>query len=249
MTKDNIESDSSLEQIREHINSFFVISEDHTRAEKMKKYFKSPFIVCGIKKSILDRFARSLRKPILGLNESDFRALISNCWMSEKHEEKTLAIVICAQSLRRLRPEDVKKYFSHWLDECRTWDHVDELCITVVGVLCHNSQQLWKDIEPWKNSSVLWKRRASLISHLPGIRKKRPAIAELERSISALADDTDFFIRKAIGWVLREVGDKNIEDLHSLLLRVGSTISPLSLREALRKVDKKKQMAIKAQIK
>nr|VFK32948.1 MAG: DNA alkylation repair enzyme [Candidatus Kentron sp. MB]VFK35755.1 MAG: DNA alkylation repair enzyme [Candidatus Kentron sp. MB]VFK77350.1 MAG: DNA alkylation repair enzyme [Candidatus Kentron sp. MB] len=149
----------------------------------------------------------------------------------------SLAIVLAALHIKIFHASDVTGTFSRWIDECQTWDHIDELCIRVTGVLVLKDISMWQVIEEWSRSEHMWKRRASLISHLPSIRIMQPSIKLIERTCHALALEQEFFIRKAIGWILRELADYDSESMASVFRQIGGELSNLSRKEATRKLE------------
>lgn len=209
---------------------------DQALAAANKSYFKSPFSFVGVSKADVNAVGRQLRKRLAELSAGDLRRVVFDLWNSEVHEEKSLAVVVAGDHASRLSSEDVGSTFERMLEQCRTWDHVDEICIRVVGVLAIRDPTTWKTIGSWARSDHLWTRRASLISHLPSVRKhvlQRQLLVETCRQLSR---DKDFFIRKAIGWVLRELSDEDPPLMHEIFRTVGPELSALSRKEATRKL-------------
>jgi 3-methyladenine DNA glycosylase AlkD len=81
----------------------------------------------------------------------------------------------------------------------------------------------------------MWIRRAAIIFQLR--RKEKTDEKRLFSFCLKRASEKEFFIRKAIGWALREYGKTNPESLKKFLRENGSSLSPLSLREAGRRID------------
>lgn len=210
---------------------------DAGRAAENKKYFKSPFLFLGVTKKDINAIGGKLKRRLKGTKQEDLLGVLQELWSSGVHEEMSLAVVLAALFVENFCADDVKEVFSTWLDECQTWDHIDELCIRVTGRLALNDASLWPVIEGWATSEHMWKRRAALISHLPAIRAQSAYIESLERTCRTLAGEREFFIRKAIGWVLREFADHNRDRMVTVFQRIGKDLSSLTQREATRKLD------------
>lgn len=78
----------------------------------------------------------------------------------------------------------------------------------------------------------LWVRQASVLAHLR--HKDETNLGLLSETIDALAPERDFFIRKAIGWVLREYAKTDPEWVRRFVRAREGTLSGLSRREALK---------------
>ncbi|MFE9476327.1 DNA alkylation repair protein [Streptomyces griseofuscus] len=84
-----------------------------------------------------------------------------------------------------------------------------------------------------------WLRRTALLALLPAIRAGRPDGDRLNRYADALVHEQEFFLRKALGWVLRETSTRDPQFVRDWLARHGSRVAPLTRREALRRLTRK----------
>ena len=102
-------------------------------------------------------------------------------------------------------------------------------------------------LERWSTDDNFWLRRASMLAQLPALRAGDGAFALFASFADRMVGEREFFIRKAIGWVLRDVSKKrpelvygflseNIHELSGLTLREGSKYLPADQREALREL-------------
>ncbi len=119
--------------------------------------------------------------------------------------------------------------FETWILDDSWWDTVDFLASTCVGgyfLQYPEERDLW--IEKWNNSSNFWLNRTALIFQL---KYKNQVDSDL---LFALIDthktQNEFFIRKAIGWALRELSKTQPELVRNYLAR--TELSGLSVREA-----------------
>lgn len=216
----------------------FMLNEkkDIQRAIKNKKYLKSPYSFIGISKKDVNAIGAEIRRNYITMDKANMITNLDELWQSSIHEEKTLAIVLAGLFINQFKVDDISNIFSRWLDGCKTWDHVDELCITVIGRLLIKDESYWATVFEWASSESMWKQRASLVTHIPTIRQGYPRINFLESTCVKLGCKEQFYIKKAIGWVLRELGDYNKEILIALLGRIEKHLSPLSCRESMRKL-------------
>ena len=115
------------------------------------------------------------------------------------------------------------------------WDTVDFISPNLSGFLCQKYPHLLiQTCERWNLDNHFWIRRASLIIQLRYKQKTQTDL--LFEMIRPLMHEKEFFIRKAIGWSLRELAKSQPEKVISFI--ENSPISPLSKREALKHIKK-----------
>ncbi len=128
---------------------------------------------------------------------------------SPVHEQRLLALLLMVQSFSGGDDHLQKKIFNIYLKQRRyvnNWDLVDLSAPQIVG---NYLQDKPRDIlYRMAKSESLWERRISIISTLHFIRQNR-FLDTLKLSRILLQDEHDL-IHKAVGWMLREVGKRNV---------------------------------------
>ena len=112
-----------------------------------------------------------------------------------------------------------------------TWALVDWICTKVAAPVVQRSPAAAEVLERWSRDGDFWLRRAALLAQLPALRAGRGDFALFARFASRMVDDREFFIRKAIGWVLRDVSRKRPELAFAFLAEHIDRVSGLTLRE------------------
>lgn len=113
------------------------------------------------------------------------------------------------------------------------WDTVDEIAIHCVGPIFRLHPARTRTVlRAWATGASLWKRRSAIICQV-GSKGQTDAIL-LEACISESLASREFFLRKAIGWALREFGKSDPDWVRRFVSTHGDELSPLSRREALR---------------
>jgi hypothetical protein len=119
-----------------------------------------------------------------------------------------------------------------------TWAIVDAVAPYVAGPLVEREQENHPEIEAvlerWASDDDFWVRRAALLVHLLPLRRGEGDFAGFARHADAMLGETEFFVRKAIGWVLREVGKKRPELVAEWLLPRADRASGVTVREAVK---------------
>ena len=153
---------------------------------------------------------------------------------SRYHEDRLLALLILIGQFRRGTPETRERIYTLYLgntDRINNWDLVDASAEHIVGAF------LWdRDRKPLYTLAVsesIWKRRIAVLATFHFIRrgdfKDILALAEI------LINDREDLIHKATGWMLREVGKRNLEAGEAFLRLHCRTMPRTMLRYAIEK--------------
>jgi len=118
--------------------------------------------------------------------------------------------------------------------QSKTWAFVDELSIAVTGRLVERWAGLVDDLDRWSVDDDFWIRRAALLALLPQLRRGAGDFERFGRYADRMLDEREFFIRKAIGWVLRETGKKQPDLVYAWLLPRCARASGVTVREAVK---------------
>jgi 3-methyladenine DNA glycosylase AlkD len=111
------------------------------------------------------------------------------------------------------------------------WDTVDALAAHVVGGIVARDRESVATMDGWLHES-LWLARTAIL-HQVRFRERTDA-DRLFRYCLTMAGHRDFFIRKAIGWALREYAKSDPDGVRTFVRAHERTLSPLSVREALK---------------
>jgi 3-methyladenine DNA glycosylase AlkD len=181
----------------------------------------------GIRRPVVRRTARALAK---GRDHDQLLAAVVTLWDTATHREQRYA----AQDLLGLRWArgrlDLLDLHRHHVVTGAWWDHVDETAHRIADLVAADPDHLGPVLRSWSTDDVMWLRRVAIIGQL-GLRD-RVDLELLSDVIEPNRDDPEFFIRKAIGWALREVARWNPGWVRSYV--EGHELSSLSRREALK---------------
>jgi len=120
--------------------------------------------------------------------------------------------------------------------EARTWALVDSLAGEVAGTIALRDPAGWPRIDGWVTDSDFWVRRSAILALLPGIRADEPDLARLDRYAAPMLGEKEFFIRKAIGWVLRELAKRYPAWVATWTAAHATEMSGLTFYEATRRL-------------
>ncbi|MCP3660288.1 MAG: DNA alkylation repair protein [Bacteroidetes bacterium] len=156
---------------------------------------------------------------------------------SEIHEERFLALVILVIKFRNAsnNKEPIYNFYLDHINQINNWDLVDISAKEIIGYYLYYNEGLQDLLLKLANSKNLWHRRIAIISTFyfikKGYYKKTLNLAKL------LINDKQDLIHKAIGWMLREIGKKDLEILKSFLNENIKKMPRTMLRYAIEKFD------------
>jgi 3-methyladenine DNA glycosylase AlkD len=138
-----------------------------------------------------------------------------------------------AQRHRRFITPGAMPLYRRLIVEGAWWDLVDGVASDLVGtVLLDHRAATTPVLRRWLHHDDLWLRRSAIISQLN--HKTATDAAFLFECCSARAHETEFFMRKAIGWALRQYARTDPEAVRRFVAEQGDKLSGLSRREALK---------------
>lgn len=208
---------------------------DPERALAQQAYLKSDMPHYGIGSPEL----KVLLKPFLAefrpASREEWEQVVRGLWEGATHrEERYAAIGFCQHKTAKpwQDPESLELY-RHLITTGAWWDLVDTVAGDLVGgVLASHRSETTPIMRAWATDDDIWLRRTSVICQL-----KHGADTDLgllSYAIEANVDDTSFWLRKAIGWALRQYARTDPEWVRAEVDRLGSRLSGLSRREALK---------------
>jgi 3-methyladenine DNA glycosylase AlkD len=198
------------------------------RAFRAEKYLKNQFKHLGIdgpsRKRILKEFIEKYGLP--DVNQLEDMSLL--LWQQEEREFQHCAVEIIDRMAKKFRSEDIV-WIEKLIIQKSWWDTVDGISSWVCGKYFKlHPAKIPIITESWMNSGNMWLQRSILLFQLKY--KKETNTELLAKSIIRLADHKEFFIRKAIGWALREYSKTDKIWVREFVTR--NKLSPLSYREA-----------------
>jgi 3-methyladenine DNA glycosylase AlkD len=155
------------------------------------------------------------------------------------------ATVVLERKQALLTPADMP-LLERLLREARTWALVDSLAASVVGPLLLRFPELASTIDRWASDDDFWIRRSALLAHLLPLRRGEGGWERFTRYADAMLEEKEFFIRKAIGWVLRETAKKRPDLVFEWLAPRTHRCSGVTIREAVRPIPPEQRDALMA---
>jgi 3-methyladenine DNA glycosylase AlkD len=205
------------------------------RAAQEKRYLKSDLEFLGVTVPDTRRVVVAAARQHPASDSAQAVAWALALWHEPVYERRLAAVEVLRLNTHLLEPADVAT-IEALIREARTWALVDPLAGDIVGRVALNYPAIWSLIDAWPLDDDFWVRRSALLSLLPGIRAGRPDLARFDRYATAMLAEKEFFIRKAIGWVLREISKKDPAYVAEYTGQHITAMSGVTFREAIRRL-------------
>ena len=206
---------------------------DPSRAPAMRAYMKSAMPFLGVAKPA----RTSALRPVLAAHppteRASWEATVRTLYDEAAYREERYAAlaVLTVRQARRWHDADLVPLLEHLVTAGGWWDLVDEVAgRTLAPMHRAHPHELAPVIRGWAVHDDLWLRRTAVLSQLgSGLDTDRDLLAEV---IDANSGSPEFFLRKAIGWALRDLAHRDPGWVRAFLAARGDRLSPLSRREA-----------------
>lgn len=215
------------------------------RAVHEKAYLRSDLEHYGASVPAIRNVAKGVRRRHPDLAHDDLLELVEALWAAPVHERRMAAVELLAQYRDALVPADMG-LLERLLRASRTSALVDGLSTSVVGTLVEREPAAAEVLDRWAADEDFWIRRAAMLALLVPLRKGEGDFDRFSRYADSMLGDEEFFIRKAIGWILRDTGKRRPDLVFEWLLPRASRASSVTVREALKPLSPEQQEAIKA---
>jgi 3-methyladenine DNA glycosylase AlkD len=203
------------------------------KATGMQAYMKSAMPYYGINLPEVRAIARRVFDGAT-MSCDERRATVLELWRgARRREERYVAMYLLDRGRDCLTPADMPM-LEELVVSGAWWDHVDELAMVVGELLRRHPKKIRPLMRRWSTDPDMWKRRVSIICQL---RFKRDTDLELlYANIEPNLGVRDFFIRKAIGWALRQYAWTDPKEVVRYVREHEAGLSGLSKREALKNI-------------
>ncbi|MFC7616028.1 DNA alkylation repair protein [Actinokineospora soli] len=207
---------------------------DPVRAEEMRRYMKSAMPMRGVPKPARAALVKELFAEHVFTDRDAWLAAVCELWRGATHREERYVALDLAGHRRyaRWQAPDLLPVYEEFVVTGAWWDLVDEIAThRVSDLLRARRAELTPVVRAWATDPDRWKRRTAVLCQLN--HKSDTDLDLLTHAIDANAADPDFFLRKAIGWALRQRAKTDPGWVREFVgTRPG--LSPLSRREALK---------------
>lgn len=213
------------------------------RAEAEKRYLKSALVHLGATVWQIRREVRSFATEHPALSHDELVNLVEEWWAKPVHERRMAATFLLEAYPELIEPADLP-LIEQLIRESKTWALVDGLSGDVTGRLLVRHPRAAAKLDRWAADDDFWVRRAALLAMIEPLRAGAP-FDRFARYADAMLDEKEFFIKKAIGWVLRETGKTRGDEVFAWLEPRKDRVSGVTMREAVKYLEPEQQQALR----
>ncbi len=210
------------------IASFESMANPET-ASQMEKYMRNLFPFFGIKSPERREIYREFKSQNGIIPNTNKVNIIKWCWEAPQREYQYFAMDFLGKYAKK-EPENILELYEYMIVTKSWWDTVDYIATNLVGVyFTKYPEKIHETTQQWMKSENMWLQRTCLLYQLKY--KSRLDTQLMHSFISQLIHSKEFFIQKAIGWILREYSKTNPDFVISYVNN--NDLASLSKREAL----------------
>ncbi|TMF91409.1 MAG: DNA alkylation repair protein [Chloroflexi bacterium] len=224
-------SGSVIERLRAELAA----AADPLKAAGMQAYMKSATPYRGVNLPQVRAISRGVFDAMPATCD-EWRETVLELWRGARYREERYAALMLARSKRHrdcLTPDSMPM-LEEMVVTGAWWDYVDEIAGLAGDLLRKHPKQIRPRMRAWSTDVNMWKRRVSIICQLSF--KRETDLELLYANIEPNLSDREFFIRKAIGWALRQYAWTDPKEVARYVRAHDSRLSGLSRREALKNI-------------
>lgn len=219
---------------------------DPARAVQERAYLKSELEHLGVRVPVTRSIVKGALPTRPAAGHDLVVAVAAGLWAEPVHERRVAACHVLELHEAVLSVDDVSM-LERFLREAKTWALVDVIAPNVVGPMFERDRQaVGPTLDRWNVDDDFWVRRASVLALLLPLRAGGGDWDRFTRYADVLWEEQEFFIRKALGWILRDTAKRRPELVFDWLLPRAATASGVTIREAVKPLSEDQRAAIAA---
>ncbi len=202
-------------------------------AKAQKQYMRNKFEFLGIKTPLRNEILKKHYKTFGKLDIDKSRNYVKYLWELPEREFQYVAINIAEKLSKSFVPQDID-FLEYLIENKSWWDSVDGV-VRLNKVYFQKHPELIKEhTNRWINSENFWFQRSALLFQLNNREKMDKEL--MFEYINKVSHSNEFFVQKAIGWILRQYSKYYPEIVEDFV--ANNKLAPLSKREALKVIKK-----------
>ena len=203
-------------------------------AQKQAQYMRNQFAFYGLTADERRRIQTPLFKKYIKSSQFNLEQIVKMLWKKKQRDYQYCAQELTLLNSKKFKTNDVH-LFEFMIANKSWWDTIDFLSTKIMGEYFKlYPEKIEEQVEKWIASKNIWLQRSCLLFQLKYKEKLNTQL--LSHIIHSLLDSKEFFINKAIGWILREYSKTNKEWVIHFVKK--TNLNSLSNREGLKFINK-----------
>ncbi|MGD0824558.1 MAG: DNA alkylation repair protein [Terriglobales bacterium] len=219
--------------IADHIRRVLKDGGSTPHSKDVQHFFKEVIKSRGWYTAELRKFAVRFRRSIARERGLDFVVQVADDLFSGRVlEEKVMAVFLLENQTKHFS-DDEFQLFASWLDRVTSWADHDALAHDLLGPMIAAEPARCREVFLWAKSPNRWRRRASCVALIRGVREQQffPQIVRLSNQLLQNEEEDDMVL-KGLGWLLRETAKADPKRTVPHLLKIRANAPRLVLRTA-----------------
>jgi 3-methyladenine DNA glycosylase AlkD len=224
-----------MKSISSQVRAALAKVADRSKAAGMQAYMKSEMPYLGVQATALRKVCREVFAAVELNSAREWEFLVMDLWRNARFREERYVAINLLEDKRALPFQTMKTLalYEKLIVDGAWWDYVDVIAAHRVGQLLTDfPTPMRRKMLAWSKSKNIWKRRTAILSQLSF--KEHTDLKLLYACIEPSLDSTEFFLRKAIGWSLRQYAWTDPKEIRRYVKAQSGRLSGLSQREALK---------------
>ncbi len=222
-----------MEKLFNELKKELIDHSNQENATKMKAYMKNHFDFLGIKSPERKKIARPYISELSKNYGEEFETITQKFWNQKQREFQYIGMVFLLRTKKHWKKNSLT-FFKKCITQKAWWDTVDFLASNIIGnYMLKFYPDDFSKMEKWNQDKDMWIIRTSILFQLKY--KEKTDWELLQKNILNHDHSPEFFLRKAMGWALREYGKRNPEKVLTFIQQ-NPQLSGLTQREALKHI-------------
>lgn len=215
----------------EQIIEVYKLNANPALAKDMKAYMKDNFEFFGVKSPARKELNRIFLREVKHLSKDEFNKLIQQLWDRPEREMHYVAMELIRKMMKvHISEKKDIEFLEKLVLQNSWWDSIDFIAPRPMRLYFDRfPSERNKKIDKWIASDNIWLKRCALLIHLK--ESEEVDLPYMFETILRLCDTKEFFINKAIGWLLREHSKKRKSEIQEFMDQYSNKLSNLSVRE------------------
>jgi 3-methyladenine DNA glycosylase AlkD len=212
---------------------------DPARAPGMQAYMKSAMPYLGVSTVPLRQACKEIFRDLRWPDSAAWQADVLAIWRGATHREERYAAVELSgvRAARGFQHMDALTLYEEMIVTGAWWDYVDAIAGQRLWAILENDRDaMRRTMLAWSRDRDMWKRRSAILCQLHA--KRETDLDLLYACVEPSLDSKEFFLRKAIGWALRQYAWTDPDEVRRYVAANDGRLSGLSKREALKNIGK-----------
>ena len=225
--------------LAETLRTKLTAAADPARAPGMQAYMKSAMPYLGVSTVPMRQVCKTAFAGLAWPDSAAWQKDVLTIWRGARfREERYAAIELTGvRAARAYQHMDALPMYEEMIVSGAWWDYVDLIAAHRLSAILQNDRPATKSaMLAWSRDENMWKRRSAILCQIRA--KAATDLDLLHACIEPSMGSEEFFLRKAIGWALREYGGTDPDEVRRYVAANEERLSALSRREALKNIGK-----------